>query len=222
MTNKLLYVYAVDNNGDFTSMTFTNSDGKISFSNSTLGKYVITTVDLTNLYNITINYLYSDGTAAKDSVIVRATSGAQYRFTAENTSGCSLNQYAFSGVVANEDITIEFIYTKNASGNNSLGGKGGGSGTGTKVLITVLLVILVIALIAAIIILIYLNNKKKKQQQETGRTISAAKKKPQMPDEMAKTIIIPDFETREINIESLFADDPEEDLDAEENLRKKK
>ncbi len=222
MTNKLLYVYAVDSNGDFISMTFTNSDGRISFSNSTLGKYVITTVDLTNLYNITINYLYSDGTTAKDSVIVRATSGAQYRFTAENITGCTPNEYAFSGVVANEDITIEFIYTKNASGNNSPGGKGNGSGTGTKVLITVLLVILIIALIAAIIILIYLNNKKKKQQQETGRTISAAKKKPQMPDEMAKTIIIPDFETREINIESLFADDPEEDLDAEENLRKKK
>ena len=78
-----------------------------------------------------------------------------------------------------------------------------------------------IALIAAIILLIYINDRKKKQQKETGKTINAAAKKPLKPHVKAETIIVPDFATREIDIESLFADDPEEDLDAEENLRKK-
>ena len=83
------------------------------------------------------------------------------------------------------------------------------------------LIILIIALIAAIVLLLYLNNRKKKQQKETGKTISAAARKPVRRDEKAETIVVPDFATREIDIESLFADDPEEDLDAEEELRKK-
>ena len=222
MTSKILYLYAIDANGDFVPVTFTNEDGRMVFSSSSLGKYVVSTVDLSNLYTITINYLYSDGTPAKESLNVRATNGAQYRFTAENIKGFILNEYAFTGVVAGEDLTIEFIYTKDASsvsGGNNGGSKSGGAGT--KVLLTVFLIILIIALIAAIILLIYINDRKKKQQKETGKTINAAAKKPLKPDVKAETIIVPDFATREIDIESLFADDPEEDLDAEENLRKK-
>ncbi len=222
MTNKILYVYSVADNGEFISINFTNTDGRIVFSNSALGKYVVSTVDLSTLYRITINYLYSDGTPAKEPLYVRATNGAQYRFTAENIKGYSLNEYAFSGAVSGADVTIEFIYTKSAVSAPS--GNGGGSatdGAGTKVLLTVFLIILIIALIAAVILLIYINDRKKKQQKETGKTINAAAKKPAKPDAMAETIVVPDFATREIDIESLFADEPEEDLDAEENLRKK-
>ncbi len=221
MTNKILYVYAVSDNGDFIAVNFTNSAGRIEFSNTSLGKYVVSTVDLSTLYQITVNYLYSDGTPAKEPLYVRATNGAQYRFTAENMKGYALNQYAFSGSILGEDLTLDFVYTKNAA--NAPGGNGGNAtdGAGTKVLLTVFLIILVIALIAAVILLIYLNDRKKKQQKETGKTIRAAAKKPVKRDVMAETIVVPDFATREIDIESLFADDPEEDLDAEEELRKK-
>ena len=222
MTNKILYLYAVGENGEFVAINFTNSNGRIEFSNTELGKYVLSTADLSTLYNITVNYVYSDGTPAKEPLYVRAINGAQYRFTAENLNGYALNEYAFSGNVTGEDITINFVYTKTSSTTPSGNGKGdGSSGSGTKVLLIVFLIILIIALIAAVILLIYLNNRKKKLQKETGKTIRAVAKKPVKRDAMAETIVVPDFATREIDIESLFADDPEEDLDAEEELRKK-
>ncbi len=222
MTNKIFYVYAIDSSGDFVTINFTNSNGRIVFSNSSLGKFVVTTADLSKLYTITVNYLYSDGTPAKEPLYVRAANGAQYRFTAENIKGFSLNEYAFTGLVTGADTTVEFIYTKNSTANSGGNGSNKSSdGAGTKVLLTVFLIILIIALIAAIILLIYINDKKKKQEKETGKTINAAAKKPVKRDVMAETIVVPDFATREIDIESLFADDPEEDLDAEEELRKK-
>ncbi len=222
MTNKILYLYAIDASGEFVPVNFTNDNGRMAFSSSSLGKLVVSTVDLTNLYQITVNYLYSDGTPAKETLYVRATDGAQYRFTAETIKGYNLNEYSFTGIVNGADLTIDFIYTKSVSGNvgSSENDNGAGSAS-TKVLLTVFLIILIIALIAAVILLIYLNEKKKKQQKETGKTINAAAKKPAKPDAMAETIVVPDFATREIDIESLFADDPEEDLDAEEDLRNK-
>ena len=222
MANKILYVYSISDNGDFVPVTFTNTNGRIVFSNTELGKYVVSTSDLSTLYNVTVNYVYSDGTPAKEPLYVRAVNGAQYRFTADELKGYALNQYAFSGNVDGEDVTINFVYTKTASANPGTSGKdNGSSGTGTKVLLTIFLIILIIALIAAVILLIYINNRKKKLQKETGKTINAAAKKPVKRDAMAETIVVPDFATREIDIESLFADDPEEDLDAEEELRKK-
>lgn len=216
MENKTLYVYTVADNGDFFAVSFDDSNGRITFSTTATGKCVLSTVDLSNLYVITVNYQYSNGSTVIEPLTVRATSGAQYRFTADKKKGYSLNEYAFSGTVADSDLTIDFIYAKKAGGS----GKGSDNST-TKVVLTVLLVILIIALIAAVILLIYLNDKKKKQEKETGKTIKAASKKPAKVTEMEKTIVVPDFATREINIESLFADDPEEDLDAEEELRKK-
>ena len=157
-----------------------------------------------------------------ETLNVRAANGAQYRFTAETIKGFTLNEYAFSGVVMNADVSIDFIYTKNAgSSNNGSGSNKSSSGSGTKVLLTVLLIILIIALISAVVLLIYINDKKKKQEKETGKTINAAAKKPVKRDVMAETIVVPDFATRDIDIESLFADDPEEDLDAEEQINKK-
>ncbi len=223
MSGRILYIYSVSSEGDFINIAFTNENGRIIFSNTSLGKYVISTVDLSKLYNITVNYVYADGTTAKDSVIARAANGAQYRFTVEDIKGFTLNEYAKTGTVNGEDVTISFVYTAvvndDDSGNN---GKDKGTSAGTRVLLTVFLIILIIALIAAVILLIFLNGKKKKQQKETGKTINAAAKKPVKHDVMAETIVVPDFATREIDIESLFADDPEEDLDAEENLRNKK
>lgn len=222
MTNKILYLYAVGESDEFVAINFTNTNGRIEFSNTELGKYVLSTTDLSTLYNITVNYVYSDGTPAKEPLYVRAINGAQYRFTAEILKGYALNEYAFSGNVTGEDVTINFVYTKTSSTTPGGDDKGdGSSGAGTKVLLIVFLIILIIALIAAVILLIYLNNRKKKQQKETGKTIRAVAKKPVKRDEKAETIVVPDFATREIDIESLFADDPEEDLDAEEELRKK-
>lgn len=218
MASKTLYIYAVSDNGDFVPVKHSISGNRIIFSSTTLGNYVVSTTDLSELYKVTVNYLYSDGTPAKESLIVRATNGAQYRFTAENIDGYSLNEYALSGTVLDSDITVEFIYTKDTV-TTPAGNGGKKDNSGTKVLLTILLIVLIIALIAAVILLIYINNKKKKQQKETGKTFKAAAKKPVKQDEMAKTIVVPDFATREINIESLFADDPEEDIDAEEEMR---
>ncbi len=216
MADKVLYVYSVADNGDFIAVNFSDTGSKISFSNTELGKYVISTVDLSNLYKITVNYLYSNGSSVTEPLYVRATSGAEYRFTAEKKKGCTIKENTFSGTVADSDVTIDFIYVKKAGSNS-----GGKDSTVAKIVITVFLIILILALIAAVILLIYLNKKKKNQEKETGKTIKAAAKKPDKQDEMAKTMIVPDFATREINIESLFADDPEEDLDAEEKLKKK-
>jgi hypothetical protein len=51
--------------------------------------------------------------------------------------------------------------------------------------------------------------------------MAAAAKNKNDGDILAKTMVVPDFATREIDIESLFADDPEEDLDAEELIKNK-
>ncbi len=223
IANKMFKLYYVGSDGAFIPVEFENKNGKIVFSYTSLGKFVISTADLSKLYTITVNYLYSDGTVQKAPVIAYATSGAQYRFTAENLKGYTLNEYAFAGTVTDSNIVIEFTYTKSTGiPVETEKPEKKGDGAGTKFILTILLIILIIALIAAVILFFYLTGKKKKQEKETGRTINAAaKKKPITPGAMEKTIVVPDFATREIDIESLFADDPEEDLEAEEELRKK-
>lgn len=219
LENDILYIYKINSSGEPVYIEHQEDDGMLVFSHGSLGDFVVTNANLSNLYTITVKHNYSDGTAAAETVTVLATSGAQYRFTAESFSGYSVNKSSFAGSVSDNNIVIEFVYTKDASINPSGNNNPQKNGVGGKFLLTIILIILVIALIAAVILFLYLRKKKKNEEIETHKTMVAAKKH-QENDVLAQTIIVPDFATREIDIQSLFADDPEEDLDAEEELRK--
>lgn len=227
MESYIVNIYAVNANGQFVSINYEKINGRFNFSYDTLGQFVVTTADLSDLRTITVTYKFSDGTTAAQTKYIKAATGAKYRFTPEEIEGYKVNVEALTGTVSDQNITLEFIYTEE---NGSVappvttdpfgGDKDGGSGS--KVVLIVIVIILIIALIAAIILLLYLKSRKDKQAKATRRTMAAAAKKQNDGDILAKTMVVPDFATREIDIESLFADDPEEDLDAEENLKKKK
>lgn len=221
LENKTLYIYSIDSNGNYVSVNHETKDGRIVFTCTSLGKFVVSNVDLSTTYTITVNHIYKDGSQASQSITVLAVTGAQYRFTAESIDNCTVDEYSYAGVVDGEDIVINFTYsldeipvtTEKTSPKTNKGD--------TKVVLIIILVVLIVALIAAVLLLYYLNEKKKKISKETSRTMAAAAKKPLKPDALAETIVVPDFATKEIDIESLFADEPEEDLIAEEELRKK-
>lgn len=221
MGNKMLFICGIDSNGSFVRVDHEINDGRIIFTCTSLGRFIVSNVDLSVTHTITVNHLYQDGTQASQPFTVLAVTGAQYRFTAESIDNCSVDEYSYSGVVANEDIVINFTYipeevpvtTEKPTQKTNKGD--------TKFILIIILIVLIIALGSAVLLLFYLNAKKKKMSKETGRTMAVAAKKPPKPDELAKTIVVPDFATREIDIESLFADEPEEDVVAEEELRKK-
>ena len=219
LENDILYIYQLGTNGFPMLIEHIRQDGMLVFSHGSLGNFIVTNCELTDLYTITINYSYSDGKPVKETVTILAVSGAQYRFTADVISKYTVNKGSFAGTVTNENIVIDFIYTASSTSNGNQG-KDQNDGLSMKFLLIIILVILIIALIAASLLFVYMRKKKKKEELETKRTIASASKKPTPSGNLEKTIIVPDFATREINIQSLFADDPEEDFDAEEQLRK--
>lgn len=64
--------------------------------------------------------------------------------------------------------------------------------------------------------LIILSRRKKNEGSRSGKTIAGAAK---ANDKFADTIVVPDAPTRELDIQSLFADEPEEDKTASSDLR---
>ncbi len=221
MEDKSLYIYSIDSNGGFVRVEHKIKDGRIIFPCTSLGKFIVSNIDLSVTYTITVNHLYQDGTQASETITVLAVTGAQYRFTAESIDNCSPDEYSYSGVVENEDIVINFTYIVEEAPVTTEKVPQKTNNGNTKFVLIIILIVLIVALIAAVLLLLYLNAKKKKLANETNRTMAAAAKKPTKPDVLAETIVVPDFATKEIDIESLFADEPEEDVIAEEELRKK-
>ncbi len=218
-------VYKLDENGNFVLINSTVTNGTVTFECSSLGTFVLSTADLSSLRYITVSYKYSNGTTAFESYVLRAVQGAEYSIKAVDLDGYTLNNKVSAGTVDSDDIDISFVYTEivqaPASSDDSENTDNQSKSNGTKILLIIMLIVLLIALVAAIILLIFLNYKKNRKQRERNRTINAAAKKKTKHDAMAETIIVPDFATREIDIKSLFADEPEEDVIAEEELKKK-
>ena len=199
------------------------SGGYFVIRTNTLSRLVISNADLLSLSRVTVHCLYTDGTPASDPTEYFASTGAVYTFTAPELEGFTPDhtELIFDTASGDNDLHLTFTYSEATTttappASTSATGKSGKTNWGAILLPIIL--ILVLALVAAVVLLLYLNKKKKKQRSETAKTIAAADKNGKS-DQFAPTIIVPEFKTQEINIESLFADEPEEDVEAEEALK---
>ncbi|MBE6637749.1 MAG: hypothetical protein E7618_08125 [Ruminococcaceae bacterium] len=207
-------LFAYTENGQFTEIAFTVTNGCFLFTHHTLGRFVISNADLTTLRTITIKYLYANGTEAHAPFTIRATVGSDYRFTALNLDDYTPDKRSFAGTVADSDIVLTFTYTEIAVTTEEDPGiittePVQVDPEDSKTLIVILIIVLCLALIAAVLLLVFINMKKKRRRQEllASRRVSSN-------DKFADTIVVPDAPTQEIDIQSLFADEPEEDTDA--------
>ncbi len=223
-------IFAVGENGVFTAVETTVEDGSFRFSHDSLGRFVLTNADLTALYTVTIRHLYEDGSEAGEPERFSATSGATFTVRSRIYEGHQADRASLTGKVESADVTLSFTYKKivvttvapetappavtdpveepRAKNND-------------RVLLIALAVVLVLAIFATAVALVVLNAKKKNELAK--RTAGTGRARKTVSDEkFAKTMVIPDAPTREIDIRSLFADEPEEDTEAITALLKQK
>ena len=168
------------------------------------------------LESITVKFVYAAGPDKKLYGSV----------TAKDIAGCTGTESILSGTVADSNITLEFIYTKDSVVTDPVQttdpDKQESNQDDSLIVLLIIAIVLFITLIAALILLIYIRSKREKKAKETKRTMAAAAKNQHISDRNARTMIVPDITTREIDIESLFADDPEEDTETQAQVRNKK
>ncbi len=212
-------IYYMSESGSFSEIDFEVENRRFVFSYGALGSFVITGADLGNLYTITVTHRYEDGTEASPSRVFRATEGAEFTVGAANIEGFSPDREFHSGKMEGADLTLTFTYkpvgivTRPPETTSSAGTEpeepGGGS---IKTVLIVVEVILIVGIIAAATALILITRKKKTDNRKKASPIPTAGKGG--ADKFADTIVVPDAPTREIDIQSLFADEPEEDTEA--------
>ncbi len=222
-------IFAYDENGIFTEIDATVEDGFFVFRYHTLGKFIITNADLNHLITITVYHLFTDGSEASPAELILATLGANYKVKPVTLEGYKADNNTLSGKVEGS-FTLTFTYHA-AIINDTTDGESEQTTdpvsppkappSAKQIWLIVLEVILVLALLAAIVALILLNTKKKKEANEKDALTAAAVKKGVFADKFADTIVVPEAPTQEIDIQSLFADEPEEDTVAIEELMKK-
>lgn len=206
-------IYSMADNGTFTEVEFTVESGRITFSYGSLGNFVITNADLSTLYNISVRYRFADGTEALPSKVYRATPGAEFSIQYSFIEGFVPDVKTITGKISGSDTEVVFTYKPGSSTSDGTGtsdntdpGKNSGA---VKTVLLIVEIILILGIIAAVTILIILTRRKKNDGNGkiVGTTAKAA-------DKFADTIVVPDAPTRELDIQSLFADDPEEDKTA--------
>lgn len=211
-------IYSMADNGAFSEVDFTAESGRITFSYGSLGRFVITDADLSRLYNINVLYRFEDGSEALSPKLYRATPGASYEIEYSFIEGYLPDVKNVTGKISNSDTEVVFTYrigtdSSDVSEPTTDSDSVKGSGAAKTVLIIVE-IILILGIIAAVTVLIILTRKNKKDQ---GGRLSADA--PKAADKFSDTIIVPDAPTRELNIQSLFSDDPEEDKSASASFR---
>ncbi len=211
-------IYYTTDRKSFTEIPFEVRDNKLVFSASSLGSFVITNADLHTLYNVTVNHLFNDSTAAHPAETFKATPGAEFTVTYIETNGFEPNSKTISGTVTDKDVSVSFVYKTSdnvSSDNDTTESEGSVSlplqGGGIKTVFIVIEVILIVGIIAAVTALVILTYKKKKDDKKKLALAARGRVK---SDKFADTIVIPDAPTREIDIQSLFSDEPEEDKEA--------
>lgn len=216
-------IYSYDENGVFTPMESQVENGYFVFTYHALGRFVITNADLTKLYTITVQHLYSDGTVAASPSTYRATSGTAYQFNAATFEGFEADHSVLSGKVETYDLALSFTYWKVAASTQEIitseppitdDDREPLPPNNNRIMLIILEVVLILALLAAVAALIILNMKKKREENEKDAIATDSVRKGVIADKFADTIVVPDAPTQEIDIQSLFADEPEEDTAA--------
>lgn len=215
-------IYGMADNGAFSEIDFTVESGRITFSYGSLGNFVITDADLSKLYLITAYYRFADGSEALAPKTFRATPGAAFEIGYSFIEGYLPDVKNISGKINDSDTEIVFTYHPSAVSSDSAetsdgtDDKPGKKSGAAKTVLLIVEIILVLGIIAAVTVLIILSRRKKNEGSRSGKTIAGAAK---ANDKFADTIVVPDAPTRELDIQSLFADEPEEDKTASSDLR---
>ncbi len=221
-------IFAYNESGVFTEIEADVEEGHFVFHYQTLGKFVITNANLNNLVTISVYHLFENGTEASPAEVILATLGANYSVKPVSLDGFQADNKTLSGRVEG-NFTLTFTYreiqitTPNTTppppvttpNNPDPHPKKG------QVFLIVIEIVLVLALLAAIVALVVLNMKKKREEENEKDAIASAPSKVQDDAyRFADTIVISNEKTQEIDIQSLFADEPEEDILAIEALMK--
>lgn len=215
-------IFYMSDSGNFTEIEFEVENENFIFSYGMLGKFIITNADLNSLRTITVTYQFEDGSDAYPVQIYRGSSGAEFTVKFVEIEGYAPIEKLLSGVISETDINLSFTYKvselseKPITGSDSETVTGGNSRGSAKTILIVVEVILIIGIIAAATALIIITRKKKKDINPNTSVSGATKFG---ADKFSDTIVVPDAPTREINIQSLFADEPEEDTEPSEATR---
>ncbi len=213
-------VYAYNSGtGTFDEVDVQTENGYFLFSYHQLDRFIFTNVNLNNLYTLTVSYLYEDGAHAVSQKVYRASAGAAYNFAAPEIEGYTPDRPYLSGQVKNGNLSLVFTYSEDIAAPVTTEAppvteppKPPKPTNTRKILLIVAEVVLVLALIAAVAALVILNIKKKREAEE--KAAIAASRKRLTPDKFGDTIVVPEVPIKELDIQSLFADEPEADTDA--------
>ena len=222
-------IFSYDDTGTFSEIEMSVENGFFIFQSTGLGKLVITNADLNSLITITVYHQFADGSEASPTEVILATLGANYRVKPVTMEAYKANHNTLSGCVEGS-FSLTFTYypvqdteaedTETDPSVNPTPSAPKPTNTRRTWLI-VLEVILVLALLAAVAALIILNKKKMKEVSEKDSIVADAAQKGVVSDKFADTLVVPEAPTQEIDIQSLFADEPEEDTAAIEALLRK-
>ncbi len=218
-----LKVYAREGNL-FVLIPNTFKDGNLVFSYSGKTEFIVTNADLSSLITITAEHKFSDGSEANTATAVYAMPNAAYTVRSTWVKGYTPTEKTISGI-ATENTVVSFTYIPEQisapTADDEQGEDDGDddSPVGKIVLIILLILVATIIIIAAVCVLyIYLKKRKDNERRlRPGNSIP-----PVTEEKFAKTIVVPEAPKHEIDIESLFLDDPEEDIKAVREEKKKK
>ncbi len=225
--------FVLKEDGTFQALESTITDNFLVFR-WVLGDFYLSSTDLSSFRKLTVEHRYDDNTLISTPSVYFALPGASYHFEASAPNGYTTEHGILQGAMPNQDLTLTFRYAKIVittptetiappvtlpqtpdtdpivSGGSRFGGK-----------LVLLLLLVVVAILIAISALVFLSMKKKRDMRQ--RDLLTRNHSHNLSSEkFAHTIVIPDAPTQELNVQSLFAEEPEEDADAVKKQKKKK
>ncbi len=219
-------VFIMTEDGAFLSVNATQSEGFLVFE-GILGEFFLSDADLASLKALTVEHRYDNNTLIGSPKVFFAIPGASYYFEASVPDGYTTDRGILNGTMPASDLTLTFLYSKiviteppettappvtSPDTSDTEPVSGGESDNG---MLYVLLVVILIAILFAIVALILLNAKKKREEKRSSHSQKKSS------DKFAHTMVIPDAPTQELDVHSLFSEEPEEDAEAIRKQRKK-
>lgn len=182
--------------GVFSEIDFFVENNKFVFSYSNLGSFVVTNANLNELYTITVEHKLSDGTELFPSDYYKATKNASYEIPAKSDEKYTADKNALIGKLEGHDAVVSFVYEKAAGALSEL------SFIEKNLKLFVVLAIILVVCTTVVIVLIF--NKKKRLKNTLIDDLYNFSDIKVAPDAAP---------TKEIDIKSVFFDDPEEDIE---------
>ncbi len=198
-------IFYCSETGVYSEIDFFVENNKFVFSHSNLGYFVITNANLNELYTITAEYKLSDGTELFPSDYYKATKNASYEIFAKLDENYSVDKKIFTGNLEGQNIVVSFLYTKASAAPS------GPSFFQKSSTLFLVIGIIAAVCVAGLIIALLIFNKKRSSFNKNSANDDLYK--------ISDIKVIPDAApTKEIDIKSLFPDDPEEDVEKTKDI----